>query len=109
MDQAPSVSYHEPNNDPPGAGKKRRHRWIWAIVLLLFGLLFYWVLHQHEASQRQGGQGRQGGIAMQVVGRGHNDGIWVEVAQKRCMVGERRGARWSDRSRRRGVPAEFRA
>ncbi len=61
MDQAPSVSYHEPNNDPPGAGKKRRHRWIWAIVLLLFGLLFYWVLHQHEASQRQGGQGRQGG------------------------------------------------
>ena len=34
-------------NEPP---KKRRHRWIWAVILVLFGLLFYWVLHQHYAS-----------------------------------------------------------
>jgi len=59
MDQAPSVSHIEPSN-PLEPGKKRRHRWIWAIVLLLFGLLFYWVLHQHQASQQQGA-GRRGG------------------------------------------------
>jgi len=38
-------------------GKKRRHRWIWIVVLALFGLLFYWVLHQHAQSQDQGGRG----------------------------------------------------
>jgi multidrug efflux system membrane fusion protein len=60
MDQAPSVSHFEPNDNPREPGKKRRHRWIWALVLLLFGLLFYWVLHQHNASQQQaaGGRGR---------------------------------------------------
>ena len=30
----------------PGAKPKRRHRWIWIVVLLLFGLLFYAVLRR---------------------------------------------------------------
>lgn len=54
MDQASSASHFEPvdyNSEPP---KRRRHRWIWAVILLLFGLLFYWVLHQHYASQQVG-------------------------------------------------------
>ena len=67
MDQAPSVSPHDAGNSPIEPNKKRRHRWIWAVVLLAFGLLFYWVLHQHSASQDQqaaaarGGHGRMGG------------------------------------------------
>lgn len=40
----------------PESPKKRRHRWIWVVILLLFGLLFYWVLHQHYASQTVGGR-----------------------------------------------------
>ncbi|MFP5206256.1 MAG: efflux RND transporter periplasmic adaptor subunit [Acidobacteriota bacterium] len=60
MDQAPSVSHREPKNDPPESARKRRHRWIWVIILLLFGLLFYWVLHQHRVSQQRG-QGARGG------------------------------------------------
>jgi multidrug efflux system membrane fusion protein len=62
MDQAPSISHHEPKNGLQESTRKRRHRWIWAVILLLFGLLFYWVLHQHNASQQRGGRaGRAGG------------------------------------------------
>jgi membrane fusion protein, multidrug efflux system len=43
--------------------KKRRYWWIWAIVLLAFGLLFYWVIHQHVQSQQAAaGGGRRGAI-----------------------------------------------
>lgn len=31
--------------------KKRRHRWVWAVVLLLFGLLFYWVIQHQQKNQ----------------------------------------------------------
>lgn len=65
MDQASSVLKTTPNHSPSGPAKRRRHWWIWAVVLLLFGLLFYWVLHQHAVSQEQSGRGGQGG------GRGH--------------------------------------
>jgi membrane fusion protein, multidrug efflux system len=43
--------------------KKRRHWWIWAIILLAFGGLFYWVIHQHIQSQQAlaGGGGHGGG------------------------------------------------
>ncbi len=61
MDQASSVLQPTPNHSSSAGVKKRRHWWIWAVVLLLFGLLFYWVLHQHAASQAQaqvGGRGR---------------------------------------------------
>jgi membrane fusion protein, multidrug efflux system len=61
MDQASSVLQTTSNHSPSARGKKRRHRWIWAVVLLLFGLLFYWVLHQHAVSQEQSGRGGQGG------------------------------------------------
>lgn len=61
MDQASSVLQSNPNHSSSAPGKKRRHWWIWAVVLLAFGLLFYWVLHQHAASQDQGGRGGQGG------------------------------------------------
>ncbi len=68
MDQAPSVLPHDSGNPPSEPAKKRRHRWIWAIVLLAFALLFFWVLRQHSVSQDQqaagahgGGHGRMGG------------------------------------------------
>lgn len=36
----------------------RRHIWVWFVVLLLFGLLFYWVIHQHNArAATSGGRG----------------------------------------------------
>jgi membrane fusion protein, multidrug efflux system len=67
MDQAHSVSPSTtPTNPPSEPEKKRRHRWIWAIVLVLFGLLFYWVYSQHSVSQKAqaGGGGGHGRFAM---------------------------------------------
>jgi membrane fusion protein, multidrug efflux system len=45
-------------SEPP---RKRRHRWIWAVVLILFGLLFYWVFTMQRKSQAAAtGGGRRG-------------------------------------------------
>src|SRR5580698_176970 len=51
----------QPSIDSHSAHAKKRHWWIWAIILLLFGLLFYWVITQHNQSQQAaagGGRGR---------------------------------------------------
>src|SRR5581483_5254185 len=34
------------------SARRRRHWWIWATILLLFGLLFYWVIRQHNENQQ---------------------------------------------------------
>lgn len=72
MNQAPTVSRHEPgiSFDEP-VKKKRRHRWIWAVVLLAFGLLFYWVFTHKSVSQDQAAQGGgQRGAGAQGAGGG---------------------------------------
>jgi membrane fusion protein, multidrug efflux system len=56
MDQAPSASHFTHVDLTPEPPKKRRHRWIWVVILLLFGLLFYWVLHEHYSTQVAGGR-----------------------------------------------------
>jgi membrane fusion protein, multidrug efflux system len=53
-----------PTTDPP---KKRRHRWIWAVILIAFGLLFYWVITERRAAQPAAGGGRRGVIAGMAV------------------------------------------
>jgi len=50
MDQRFSVQHSASGFDPDYSAKKRRHLWIWVIVLLAFGLLFFWVYRQHSAS-----------------------------------------------------------
>ena len=55
MDQPLSVSHSAPGQPPSDSPKKRRHRWIWVVVLLLFGLLFFWVYRQHNAGASAGG------------------------------------------------------
>jgi membrane fusion protein, multidrug efflux system len=59
MDQSSFVSH--PADSHSKSAKRRRHWWVWAIILLLFGLLFYWVIRQHTESQQAmsgGGRGR---------------------------------------------------
>jgi multidrug efflux system membrane fusion protein len=56
MDQASSASHFERLDLTPEPPKKRRHRWIWVVILLLFGLLFYWVLNEHYSTQQVGGR-----------------------------------------------------
>jgi multidrug efflux system membrane fusion protein len=48
--------------DSPEPARKRRHRWIWVVVLLAFGLLFYWAWNHEQKSQAatSGGGGRRG-------------------------------------------------
>ncbi len=58
MDQPSYVSH--PADTHLRSAKKSRHWWIWAIILLLFGLLFYWVIRQHNESQQAvTGRGRR--------------------------------------------------
>jgi multidrug efflux system membrane fusion protein len=65
MDQQPPSLHASPANQPAPESSSpeghRRHRWVWAVVLLLFGLLFYWVISQHNKSQAAttGGGGRR--------------------------------------------------
>jgi membrane fusion protein, multidrug efflux system len=40
--------------------RRRRHRWVWVVVLLAFGLLFYWVWH-HQQKGQAAGPGAPGG------------------------------------------------
>lgn len=56
MDSHLSASHDIPAHEPAGSGgyyqrPRRRHRWIWAVVLILFGLLFYWVLQHQQKGQ----------------------------------------------------------
>lgn len=65
MDQRSSVSRSASDFEPVDSQKKRRHLWIWVVVLLVFGLLFFWVYRQHSASAAAGapGGGRRGAMA----------------------------------------------
>lgn len=65
MDQRSSVSRSASDLEPEDSPQKRRHLWIWAVVLLAFGLLFFWVYRQHSASAAAGapGGGRRGAMA----------------------------------------------
>ncbi|HEX3435414.1 MAG TPA: efflux RND transporter periplasmic adaptor subunit [Pseudacidobacterium sp.] len=61
--QPPSASVVSPEPQPPSqtpaSTRKPRRLWVWAVILLLFGLLFYWVIRQHNQAQSAGG-GRRG-------------------------------------------------
>lgn len=66
MDQQSFASQASPNREsaqgPSRPTVHRRHRWVWAVVLVLFGLLFYWAISQHSKTQASatGGGGRRG-------------------------------------------------
>ncbi len=65
MDEQSSASHGTPGaqqaGDTSAPKKKRRHLWIWAVVLLAFAGLFYWVIHhQQQKSQAAAGGGRRG-------------------------------------------------
>lgn len=71
---------------PEGSEKKRRHRWIWIVVLALFGLLFFWVLRQHSAPQTQGRGGRAAGAGGRGRG-GMTGGAPVPVTTATAKLG----------------------
>ncbi|HUN84687.1 MAG TPA: efflux RND transporter periplasmic adaptor subunit [Terracidiphilus sp.] len=53
-------NWSKPDRDSPQHEQRRRHYWIWAVVLLLFGLLFYWVINQHNKTKAAVTGGRRG-------------------------------------------------
>ena len=70
MDHASSVSQFG-QGDTPNAPEKKRRLWIWAVILVAFGVIFYGVFHYHAVSQdRAGGPGGAGGGG----GRGRRGG-----------------------------------
>ena len=52
----PKFSTPNPRPDPDRPERHRRHLWVWVVVLLLFGLLFYWVITQHNKAQAVSGR-----------------------------------------------------
>lgn len=49
---------------PSSAGetpRPRRHRWIWLVILILFGLLFYWI-YNYRSTQSAGAAGGRRGV-----------------------------------------------
>lgn len=57
---SPQGSQNPSGAEPAQPVRRRRHRWIWAVVLLAFGLLFYWVWH-HQGTGQAAGPGGPGG------------------------------------------------
>jgi len=55
----PATPTRYPNPDHPKPGRKRRQVIAWVLVLLLFGLAFYLVLHHKENTAATAGAGRR--------------------------------------------------
>jgi len=64
MDQPLSVSHSASDQRFAAPAKKRRHLWIWAIIIVAFGLLFFWVYKQHSVSASAPAAGGRRGGAM---------------------------------------------
>lgn len=88
MDQESSVPNRAPAHSHAGEThtpvKKRRHAWVWVVVLLLFGLLFYWVIRHEQKSQAAvtgGGRRGQGGKVPVTTATAHsgNMGIYQDA------------------------------
>jgi len=81
MDHPLSASHLPPVDLTPDPPKKRRHRWIWVVILLLFGLLFYWVLHQHYRSEAVGGRRAFAGTVpvTEATAREGSIGVYLEA------------------------------
>ena len=71
MTSEPSASIAPPDHQlpppTPAPPDKRRHRWIWAVVLIAFGLLFYWVITQHQKSQQAAMGGGRRGVGQGII------------------------------------------
>lgn len=67
--------------DSPQPARKRRHRWVWVVVLLAFGLLFYWVMHREQKSQAAttggGRRGMMGGAVPVTTADAHSGSIGI--------------------------------
>jgi membrane fusion protein, multidrug efflux system len=64
IDQASTTSTppERPSPEHPPAPEKSKHRfWIWLIVLLIFGLVFWWVLHSSGGAANPASARRSGG------------------------------------------------
>ena len=84
MDQQSSVSHVPPASYPAGDSptpvRKRRHWWVWGLVLLLFGLTFYWVIaHQQRSAAATTGGGRRalGGVVPVTTATAHSGSIGI--------------------------------
>jgi membrane fusion protein, multidrug efflux system len=62
MAQVPPASHgYSSDPSPASPAPRRRQLWVWIVILVPFGLLFYWVIHQHgkaQAATTGGGGGR---------------------------------------------------
>ena len=84
MDQQSSASHvpqaSQPVEDSSTPVKKRRHRWVWVVVLLLFGLTFYWVIQHQQKSQAAvmgGGRRPTGGTVPVTVATARSGSIGI--------------------------------
>lgn len=89
MDQSSSASHANPAgfsaNEPIEPPRHRRHLWVWVLVLLAFGLLFYWVISQHNKTKAAAtGGGRRGAMTgpvpvTEATARSGSIGIYLDA------------------------------
>lgn len=83
MDSYTSDSHASPAGqsagDPYQPVRHGRHVWVWVVVLLAFGLLFYWVYAHHQKSQTaaMGGGRRMGGVVQVITATAHTGDLNV--------------------------------
>ncbi len=85
MDEQSSVSHVPPASqfagDSPAPVKKRRHVWVWFVVLLFFGGTFYWVWTNQQKSQAAttggGRRGAMGGMVPVTTAVAHSGSIGI--------------------------------
>src|SRR5215469_15136882 len=84
MERESSVSHVPPASQSAGYSpapvKKRRHRWVWFVVLLVFALTFYWVIQHQQKSQAAvtgGGRRMMGGAVPVTVATARSGSIGV--------------------------------
>jgi membrane fusion protein, multidrug efflux system len=84
MERESSVSHVPPASQPAGNSpapvRKRRHLWVWFVVLLVFALTFYWVIqHQQkgQAAATAGGRRMMAGSVPVTIATARNGAIGV--------------------------------
>jgi membrane fusion protein, multidrug efflux system len=85
MERESSVSHVTPASqsagNSPAPVKKRRHIWVWFVVLLVFALTFYWVIQHQQKGQAAatgaGGRRVMGGSVPVTIATARNGAIGV--------------------------------
>lgn len=79
QDSPQSRGFSTDQSAPVSRPPRRRQFWVWIVILVPFGLLFYWVIHQHGKAQAAttGGRHAMGGPVPVTTDTAHTGSIGI--------------------------------